>query len=274
MVVDGTDTDAGPSAGAELRLGVGICALNERDALPRLLNRLTSLRDRTDGADLVVVADGGSTDGTQELAEAGGAHLLATGRGRGVQLRAAAEVLLEGGCDVLLFLHADSIPRTGSVAEVRSAFATRNVAGEPGVYAAAMRQVIEAEGRAFRWIERAANARSRRGLVYGDSGLAVRADLYREVGGFAPLPLFEDVDLSKRIRAQRPIQLVESATLVISARRWRDEGLLRSSLRNWILRGLYECGVSPERLVKLYRPFSGTSSSPKSPGKGQHPPAS
>lgn len=264
------------SATGGLRLGVGICALNERAALPRLLNRLTSIRDRTDGADVVVVADGGSSDGTPELAQAGGAQVLATGRGRGVQLQAAADALLNQGCDVLLFLHADSIPRTGSVAELRRAFsgpmaeAATGVASDDRVDAAAMRQVIDAEGRFYRWIERAANARSRRGMVYGDSGMALRATLYRESGGFAALPLFEDVDLSKRIRALRPIHLVESATLVISARRWREEGLLRSSLRNWILRGLYECGVSPERLVRLYRPFAGS----KNPAKRPNPPPS
>lgn len=239
---------------AELTLGVGICALNERNALPRLLTRLTSPRDVADRADLIVVADGGSTDGTPEIAAAGGARVLQTGKGRGVQLRAAAATLMDAGQDVLLFLHADSIPRTGSMAAIRAAFAAE---GPPRVRAAAMRQVIEAEGRMFRWIERAANARSRRGMVYGDSGLAVRAELYRESGGFAEIPLFEDVDLSKRIRRTSGILLVESATLVISARRWREEGPLRSSVRNWILRGMYECGVSPERLVRLYRPFSG-----------------
>ena len=242
-----------------LRLGVGICALNERAALPRLLSRLTSVRDPEDRADLVVVADGGSEDGTPDLALAGGAQVLATGRGRGVQLRAAGEVLLASGVDVLLFLHADSIPRIGSLAALREAFAAE-------AEAAAMRQVIDAEGRSYRLIERAANARSRRGMVYGDSGLAVKADLYGQVGGFAALPLFEDVDLSKRIRRLKPIHLVESATLVISARRWKDEGLLRSSVRNWILRGLYECGVPPRTLLRMYRPFAGSKKPSSSDG--------
>ena len=236
---------------SELRLGVGICALNECAALPRLLNRLTSGRDSEDRADLVVVADGGSNDGTPDLAVRGGAELLATGRGRGVQLRAAGEALMAGGADVLLFLHADSIPRIGSLAALRQAFGDQ-------IDAAAMRQVIDAEGRSYRLIERAANARSRRGMVYGDSGLAVKAELYAKAGGFAAIPLFEDVDLSKRIRRLKPIRLVESATLVISARRWKDEGLLRSSLRNWTLRGLYECGVPPTTLLRMYRPFAGT----------------
>ncbi len=245
----------------ELRLGVGICALNESAALPRLLNRLLSGRDPEDRADVVVVADGGSSDATPDLAEAAGARVLNTGRGRGVQLRAAGEALLADGADVLLFLHADSIPRMGSVTAMRRAFTPGGTTKGPAE-AAAMRQVIDAEGRSYRWIERAANARSRRGMVYGDSGLAVGADLYRRAGGFAEIPLFEDVDLSKRIRRLGPIRLVESATLVISARRWKEEGLLRSSVRNWILRGLYECGVPPRTLLRMYRPFAGTKARP------------
>ncbi|MFT6831172.1 MAG: glycosyltransferase involved in cell wall biosynthesis [Planctomycetota bacterium] len=264
------DSRTGKAPG--LSLGVGICALNERLALPRLLTRLTSVRDPLDRADQVVVADGGSQDGSVELAVRGGAEVLATGRGRGVQLRAAAARLLEGGHDVLLFLHADSIPRTGSIRSLREAFCA--APGKEGARAAAMRQVIDAEGRTYRWIERAANARSRRGMVYGDSGLAVRSDLYLDAGGFQEIPLFEDVDFSKRIRGRSAIQLVESATLVISARRWEEEGLLRSSVRNWILRGLYECGVSPERLVRMYRPFSGSKAAASASPQEETPPVS
>lgn len=120
-----------------------------------------------------------------------------------------------------------------------------------------MRQVIDDDDRVFRWIESAANARARRGMVYGDSGLAVHADLYRAVGGFRPVPLFEDVDLSKRIRRRTTIHMVEDAVLSISARRWREEGVLRCTTRNWILRGLFECGVPPAALERLYRPLAG-----------------
>ena len=236
-------------------LGVGICALNEARDLPRLLSRLLQGVDQGDRADLVVVADGGSSDGTPAVARRMGAQVLDVGRGRGVQLRAAAAEL--DGVDLMLFLHADSLPRTGSIAALRSAFAAPVGPGHEPLRAAAMRQSIVATGRKYRLIERAANGRARRGMVYGDSGLAVRPDLYREAGGFPEWPLFEDVALSKAIRKLSPIRLIENATLAISPRRWQKEGMLRCTARNLLLRGLFECGVSPSRLARLYRPHAG-----------------
>ncbi|MEM9382326.1 MAG: glycosyltransferase [Planctomycetota bacterium] len=246
---------APPSTGpGVLRLGLGVCALNEAEALPRLLARVQDPSDAADRADLVVVADGGSTDGTPDLVRARGATVLATGRGRGLQLRAAAERLLEDGAEVLLFLHADGLPRLGALRVLRAALGPE---GDPSCDAVAMAQVIDAPARVYRWIERAADARANRGMVYGDSGLAVRARLYRESGGFRDLPLFEDVDLSKRLRRRTRIRVLPDAELVVSPRRWREEGVLRCTARNWMLRGLFECGVPPSALERLYRPGSG-----------------
>ena len=235
------------SSPADKRLGVCICTLNEERALPRLLSRALQIREPRDRADLAVVADGGSSDATAEIAYRYGATVLEPGVGRGVQLRAGAAELMDQGSDVLLFLHADSLPRTGSIEALRRAF-------EAGVHAAAMRQTVVAEGRRYRWIERAANARARRGMVYGDSGLAVTTEAYRASGGFPDWPLFEDVALSKRLRKSGKIHLVEDSTLAISARRWEREGVVRGTTRNVILRGLFECGVSPRILARAYRP--------------------
>lgn len=246
---------AEPGEGTPLpTLGVGVCTLNEERALPRLLSRLLQTADADDRPVEVVVADAGSTDRTVELAERLGARVLDAGRGRGVQLGAAAEALMEGPAapDVMLFLHADCVPRTGSLTELRRAFAGRGPR-----HAAALRQTVVAEGRVWRWIERAANARARRGMVYGDSGLAVTPALYREAGGFPPWPLFEDVALSKAVRRLARIELVETATLAISARRWEEEGVVRCTARNLVLRAAFECGVSPARLARGYRALSG-----------------
>lgn len=160
------------------------------------------------------------------------------------------------GVDVMLFLHADSIPRTGSITAIRRAFAAPGEGGREPLRAAAMRQTIVAEGRKYRLIERAANGRARRGMVYGDSGLAVRPELYAAAGGYPEWPLFEDVALSKAIRKRAPIRLLEDATLAVSPRRWQKEGVLRCTARNFFLRGLFECGLSPVRLARLYRPHS------------------
>ena len=249
--------DPGPGRVAEPplpSLGVGICTLNEERALPRLLSRLLQTADGQDRPVEVVVADGGSEDRTVEFAERMGARVVSAGRGRGVQLAAAAEALLslETGPEVLLFLHADCVPRPGSLAELRRAFA-----GRGSRHAAALRQTIVSEGRVWRWIERAANARARRGMIYGDSGLAVTRDLYRESGGYPAWPLFEDVALSKAIRRLAPVELVETAALAVSARRWEEEGVLRCTVRNLVLRAAFECGVPPARLARWYGVVSG-----------------
>ncbi|MGD2017107.1 MAG: glycosyltransferase [Planctomycetota bacterium] len=245
-------------AGRGPRLGVGICALNEEEGLGRLLPRL--LGEGVDGgdparlpdlADRVVVADGGSTDGTLEVVRASGATLVEGARGRGAQLAAAGARLLEDGAEVLLFLHADCLPGPGALDAVRRAFERSDLV------AAGMAQRVAAEGRAYRWIEAAADARVRRGMVFGDSGLAVRAAAYRSVGGFEPQPLFEDVRISRRLRRLGAVRLVEGAPLAVSARRWEDEGVLRCTVRNWILRTLHALGVPPRTLVRLYRPFRG-----------------
>ena len=227
------------------RLGVGICALDEEAALARLLPRLVG--DGPDGADLVVVADGGSSDRTREVVRAHGCTLAEGVRGRGAQLALAGDRLLAGGCDVLLFLHADSLPDAGALAALRTAYA------DGALVAAGMQQRIEAAGRAYRWIEAAADARVRRGMVFGDSALSVRAADYVAVGGFEALPLFEDVRLSARLRRRGPTRLLEGARVRVSPRRWKEEGILRCTLRNWILRVMHSLGVPPARLSRLYR---------------------
>ena len=226
--------------------------LNEQAVLPRLLERLLETPERVPGrpldraldrADEVVVVDGGSADAGPELARQAGARVLSSAPGRGRQLAKGAE---QARGKVLLFLHADCLPAPGALSEVRAAFAVE------GARLCAMTQRVQADHRFYRLVERAADARARRGTVYGDSGLAVRADLYHECGGFRPLALFEDVDLSRRLAARARVRVLLGAQLLVSPRRWRREGALRCTLRNWILRGLYELGVPPARLARHY----------------------
>jgi GT2 family glycosyltransferase len=161
--------------------------------------------------------------------------------------------------DLLLFLHADTLPEAGALAALRRAFA------DPSVGRSAMVQRIDADGRFYRGLERTASRRARRGLVYGDSGLCLRREVYHGVGGFRDIPIFEDLDLARRLMAW-PVAgrmvLVEDAVLRLSARRWRKEGPLRCTLRNWTLARAWRMGVSPERLARFYPPHPSDSSRP------------
>ena len=242
-----------------MRLSVVVPTLDERETLPGLFDsldaaasRLASVDARLDG---VCVVDGGSGDGTAEIAAERGAHVLAAPRGRGSQLRAGAAHAAAAGASesdgsrhVLVFLHADMRIDEGALASVVDAFRANDWC------AAGMRQRVAGSRRAYRWIERAADARVRRGMVYGDSGLCVRRRAYESVGGFRAQPIFEDVDLSRRLRRHGRVGLIEGARLEIAARRWERDGIVRRSVANWCLTAAYLAGVSPERLAGFYGP--------------------
>jgi hypothetical protein len=117
-----------------------------------------------------------------------------------------------------------------------------------------MRQTIAHAARFYRWVERAANRRVAYGWVYGDSGLCVRRAAYDAVGGFRELPLFEDLDLSARLRRAGRIALVGGAGVACSPRRWEHEGRVRCTVKNWLLTVLWAAGVEPARLARVYPP--------------------
>lgn len=230
------------------KLAVVVPTWNEERLLPRLAARLLAADDPRDRADHVVVSDGGSTDATRRLAREAGCDVVVGERGRGAQLARGAEAARG---DLLWFLHADTRPRPGALAALRCAFE------DPSCGAVGCRQRIEDDAPIFRWIERASDLRVRRfGSVYGDAGLCLRRELYDEVGGYRPLPVFEDLDLSRRVRRRVRPRLVPDAVLDVSSRRWRRDGALLRTVRNWMLTVAWRAGARPERLARHYPPSS------------------
>lgn len=220
---------------------VVIPTLNEARRLPALLHDLRALRVTTD----VVVADGGSGDGTRDVARAAGAHVVQGPPGRGGQMNAGAA---QHETPWLCFLHADvRLP----------AAARRDLEGtlaDPSAGAAVWGLALDAAGWWFRAIEWGARVRDRvGGLPYGDQGLLIRRELFDAVGGFAELPLMEDVDMIRRLRRRARVRRLPS-NLVVSSRRYRREGPVRGWIRNASLIALYLAGVAPVRLARWYRP--------------------
>ena len=228
-------TQAGP-----LRCSIIIPALNEAAQIGQSVERA----NRLDPFELFVV-DGGSTDGTPELAAKAGADVLQGRRGRGPQQNRGAEVATG---DVLLFLHADNwLP----VVARDQLLAAGDQVGTGGFY-----QRIEAPQRRYRWLEQGNALRVRwRGLVYGDQALFVRRELFEQVGGFPDVPLMEDVGLMRRLRSISWPILLPGPTYV-SPRRWERRGVVPQTLLNWALLSATTLGVSPHRLARYYPPTS------------------
>jgi rSAM/selenodomain-associated transferase 2 len=190
----------------------------------------------------VIVCDGGSEDATRTIAEEAGATFIACERGRGHQLRAGAAAARKPW---LLFLHADTALDRGWVEDAQ---AFMKMGGEA---AAAFRFRLADKGVQPRLLEAAVAWRCRLfGLPYGDQGLLISRKLYEAVGGFAPMPLMEDVDLVRRLGRGR-IALLNAAA-VTNAARFRREGYFRRSFRNLSCLLAYYRGVPPERVIERY----------------------
>lgn len=199
----------------------------------------------------VVVADGGSADGTAELAERAGCVVVRAGPGRGPQLRAGVAA---ARAPWLLVLHADSRLDPEALAEAERAVARRGDGRDAAVEFAAWPLRIDAPGAWLRLVELGAALRWRlAGLAYGDQGLLVRRSLYDAAGGYPATRVMEDVVLIRRLRRlargtrfHHPIRA--------DARRWLREGRVRGTVRNVALLTLFLAGVAPDRLARWYRP--------------------
>ena len=211
-------------------LSVVIPTLNASVALPPTMASVEE-------ADEVVVADGGSVDGTPRVAAALGAKVVTSAKGRGVQL--AAGVGAARG-DWLLLLHADT----------RLAPGWRQLATTPE-RAGYFRFTLDSDDERARRLERLVSWRCRvLALPYGDQGLLIHRDLLQSVGGIRPLPLMEDVDLIRRLGRHRLVALDVAA--VTSAAKWQRDGWYRRSLRNLGCLALYFGGVPPAVIARLY----------------------
>lgn len=217
----------------DLRISVVIPTLNEAACLPALLADLREVE--------VIVADGGSVDATCSLAH--GATVIQAPLGRGSQLAAGARA---ASGDVLWFLHADTrVPADATVA-IRRALA------DPAVGAGNFALRFDGDSRGARWLTWLYPRLGSFGLCYGDSGIFVRRSVYEQIGGFAAYPIFEDLDLVRRLRqVTRFVHL--SPELLTSSRRFEAAGFERQFAKWCLLQLLYWVGVSPERLGRWYR---------------------
>jgi len=221
------------------RLSIVIPVLNEAGRLARTLENLFSDPWLCDHAE-VLVSDGGSSDGSLEIAARYPCEIVRGAPGRALQMNAAGE---RARGERLLFLHADSrLP--ADIGEAMEAPAKWGF----------FRLRLSGDGRVLRIIESAVNLRSGISRVAGgDQGLFFERRFFNSLGGFPGIPLMEDIAICKQARRQAA-PLVVRSRITTSSRRWRQQGLIRTVLLMWWLRFAFWLGADPDRLHRIYYP--------------------
>ena len=230
-------------------MSVVIPTLNEAEELPETLRRLKAVAAIRE----IVVADGGSSDGTREVAESAGARWINGPRGRGRQLRAGCAATIG---DVVVMLHADTWVPANLGEAIRQSLTRADVVGG-GFWKVFRHPTWLMRGARFKcWLRLKAG-----GIILGDQGIFVRRDVLERVGGVPDLPIMEEFELCRRLRAEGRLVLAP-ATVVTSERRFRQLGVLRTYARMWRVSLSYQAGVAPEELKRIYEKKRGGASVP------------
>ncbi|MCP4253066.1 MAG: glycosyltransferase family 2 protein [Candidatus Scalindua sp.] len=213
-----------------IEISIIIPTLNEEATIGQCIEAVSDIPDTE-----VIIADGGSTDRTVEIAEKHRNVKIVTSLiGRGVQMNKGAGY---ASGDILLFLHADCVLSREAVLNVRKEIGSSSFVG------GALKIRLLSDKLPYRLIEMGINFRSKIfKLPYGDQGLFVKRSVFEELGGFREMPNCEDLDFVCRLKKQGEITMLDER-ISSSIRRWENHGIMRTSLRNQYLLVSYVLGT-------------------------------
>jgi rSAM/selenodomain-associated transferase 2 len=222
------------------------------DEGPNIGALIQNIRQQAGGAGCqIIVVDGHPQQTTLSAMTDASVIGITSAPGRGCQMNAGAK-LAEG--DILLFLHADTRLPDGAFVAIEAAISSgKYVGGAFGLRIDSRNPVLKliAAGAAFR-------SRVLR-IPYGDQGIFITKACFQDVGGFAEIPIMEDVELMRRLKKAGCKICILPPKVTTSARRWEKEGILFTILRNHWLQFLYFLGARPEKLVRYYRKWGSIS---------------
>lgn len=226
-----------------MKVSIVIPTVNERRVLAELVARLRLTAGK--GNIEIIVADGGSTDGTVEIARRVADKLVESpARGRAVQMHLGA---LAATGELLLFLHADTRLPGNWLGALLDTWTVK-----PRPSATAYRLDFASTKPVYRLIATMGHWRSRKtGVPHGDQAVACRREDYMKVGGFPPVSIMEEYFLLPKLARLGPVIIMEEAVQT-STRRYEHNGPLYNALRNAAIIALFKAGVSPEKLKRLY----------------------
>jgi rSAM/selenodomain-associated transferase 2 len=220
-----------------------IPVLNEAPLINNVIDHLHSLEG--DEEKEIIIVDGDPEGLTLKAISHDDVRQLSSSRGRWIQMNEGAK---NAKGNMLLFLHADTELPLDAMRLIATAMEDKQyVAG-------AFDLGIKSERFVFRAIEYVASLRSRvTRIPFGDQAIFMRKDYFDEIGGYKDMPIMEDVEVMERIKKRGDKIFVIPQKVHTSSRRWEREGILRCTLRNWLLQILYLLHISPRRFSRFYR---------------------
>jgi len=225
-----------------MKISVIIPVLHEREKINEILDSIKSI-----AADVpyeMIVVDGDASGDTIAHISDSSVITLTTPRGRAFQMNAGAA---KACGDILLFLHADTLLPPKAFTKIITALSSSNFIGGAFDLKIQNRQwIFRAIGLAASWKHRLTR------VPYGDQAIFILRRYFENMGGYAGIPLMEDVELMKRVKRQRGRIIIVPAAVITSSRKWETDGVFYAIIRNWIIQVLYLFGMPARHLIKYY----------------------